>query len=854
MVLVLVPSTTWFKHHREESANALSSHYFLGLKVQFDQHQHKDSPNNLRKLVKFIMANKPTAREKTVQRQIRSLDAVAHKLLSTLDPGFSERQLIDSKNRRISEILDNELSLSKGVANGSIVDFVVSMASNQVPHNRKNPILDDSSELFTKDVTSIFGYYQEMYKSRYVEMADLKFVAKFIPALGEAVRTTLDAIVGSDDMSATITRNLVFGSNLTDSEKAAVTAEIERIEREEKLPKKLRNTVYKKTLVSGQHYVYAPPYSALFQEYDRLVKAGKVQNGNIITAPNVASTKKHAKGFNLTAVSESIGEDTFDDIVQEAVDVGSITEALKATGNFSRDELNLMTKELETSGLSITTSQSPYLFEAIESIAALETYNDYSASLQGYVNTFDGLGVLYDENIAKTTNGVIDPTVKGSKFNTTGTYLKYIDASKLVPVKVYNRIVGYFHVHDTTASKKAKGIASGDSMMVNSINLFSNQNLMQTKKEDAVKTIVDTITDGILSNFSSRFVNNNAEHKKLIADCIIANGLINNNLQIQFIPAEHIVSFAIDEDEDNGGQSMLSDSLFPARLLLDLIISKMLLYMNKSGNKTLAFVRKGPIDVSYSNHIQRTLRQLQESNITFGDLLSSNLSFAKFAPYGALQIPTARNGDRLVDFEVQEGQQIDMKPEFEDWLEKMAIMGTGVPSVILEYTDAADYARSITSGNIKHATRVASFQTDLEEPTTQLYRILIANSNLPDELKTKVLPHFQYKLPRPRVLANANMGEYVSSMQQTAETMANITFGQNGQQDEEAQAVRDEYIKQVCIDHLPFIDWNANEALIERAKENVAKHKKLKDKTEGGGDESAFGADADALDSGDDVF
>lgn len=797
------------------------------------------------------MANNLTPREKATQRQIRSLQAVAHKLLSTLDPGFSERQLIDNKNRRIREILDNELTISKGVANGSIVDFVVSMASDRVQYTNKNPIMDDPSELFTKDVTSIFGYYQEMYKSRYIEMADLKFVAKFIPALGEAVRTTLDAIVGSDDMSATITRNLELGTNLTEAEKAAVTAEIERIEKDEKLPKKLRNTVFKKTLISGQHYVYAPPYAALFQEYDRLVKAGKVQNGNIITAPNVATTRHRAKGFNLTTASESIGESADYDIVQEAVSVESLTEALQANGSFTKDEIKMMKTELDKVHINITTSQSPYLFEAIESIAALETYNDYSASLQGYVNTFDGLGVMDDDKIIKTSNGVIDPNVKGSKFNTTGTYLKYIDASKLVPVKVYNRIVGYFHVHDTTASKKAKGIATGDAVMFNSINLFSSQNLLQTKKEDAVKTIVDTITDGILANFSNRFVNNNAEHKKLIADCIIANGLINNNLQIQFIPAEHIVSFAIDEDEDNGGQSMLSDSLFPARLLLDLIISKMLLYMNKSGNRTLAFVRKGPIDVSYANHIQRTIRQLQESNITFGDLLSSNLSFSKFAPYGALQVPMARNGDRLVDFEVQEGQQIEMKPEFEDWLEKMAIMGTGVPSVILEYTDAADYARSITSGNIKHATRVASFQTDLEEPTTKLYKILIANSNLPDDLKNKVLPHFAYKLPRPRVLANANMGEYVSTMQQTAESMANITFGQNP--DEETQAIREQYIKETCIDYLPFIDWRENEARIERAKEAIAKKKKIKDKTDSG-DGSDYSDAADELDSGGDIF
>ena len=38
---------------------------------------------------------------------------------------------------------------------------------------------------------------------------------------------------------------------------------------------------------------------------------------------------------------------------------------------------------------------------------------------------------------------------------------------------------------------------------------------------------------------------------------------------------------------------MLQDALFPAKMLLSTIISKLLLYMNKSGNKTIAYVRKG---------------------------------------------------------------------------------------------------------------------------------------------------------------------------------------------------------------------------------------------------------------------
>ena len=778
--------------------------------------------------------------------KVNALDKVAHKLLSTIDTSFNEREVLNAKDRRIQDIIDNELTLAKGVSQGSIIDFVTTMTSNKVSHQSRNTLGDvDPSEVFTKDISNIFGYFQEMYKNRYIELADLKFITKFIPAIGEAVKTTLDSIVGSDDMTTTITRNLVFDDSLSEEEKTRVTSEIERIEREEKLLKRLRNVVYKKTLVSGMHYVYAPPYKELFKEYDRLLKAGVIKNGIIVREPSNQARKSNGvgknSGFNLSNNAVLAP-------VKESVSIDTIMENLTNSKEFDQKELEGMRKNLESGNLSITTSDSPFLDEAIESIAALERYDDiYMKDLNGYAATFGGVGKL-DEKFYGTSDGTADPNTTGSKFNTVGTYIKYIDASRIVPVKVYNQVVGYFHVHDMTASKKARTMASADNMLIGSVNLFANINMNDNKKESAVRMITDVISDGILSNFSNRFVNNNLEFKKLIADCIVANGMINNNLNIQFIPANHIIPFLVNENEDGFGESILSDALFPARLLLDLLISKMLLYMNKSGNRTLAFVRKGPIDVSSANHIQRVLRQLQESNITFGDLLSTNLSFAKFAPYGNIQIPTARNGDRLVDFETQEGQTVELKPEFEDWLEKMAIMGTGVPSVILEYTDAADYAKSLVTANIKFAGRIATLQSDLEEATTDLYIRLIEDSSLDDDLKKKAVRGFKFSLPRPRVISNSNMSDYLSSMQQTAGILADLYLGQDNGQDPDYQAVRDEFIKNTVIDHLPIIDWKAAQERAENARMEIIKKKKFKDNMENPEDSANAQIDDSLLD------
>lgn len=784
--------------------------------------------------------------KKVDSKKVNALDRVAHKLLTTIDAGFNEREVLSAKDRRIQDIIDSELTLAQGVSQGSIIDFVASMASNNTKHQSRNALGDvDPSEIFTQDLSNIFGYFQEQYKNRYIELADLKFITKFIPAIGEAVKTTLDSIVGSDDMTTTITRNLVFNDAMTEEEKARVTSEIERIETEEKLLKRLRNVVYKKTLVSGQHYVYCPPYAELFQEYDRLLKAGVIKNGIIVREPQnkrKATGVGKNSGFNLDNTSILAP-------IKEAVSIDSIMESFTNSNLFDKSELKSMENNLKEGNLSITTTDSYFMDDAIESLAALERYDDiYKSDLSGYATAFGGIGAL-NEDFYGTSDGTIDPNTKGAKFNTVGTYIKYIDASKIVPVKVYNQIVGWFHVHDTTASKKMRSLNNQDNMLIGSVNLFANINMNDNKKESAVRMITDVISDGILSNFDKKFVNNNQDFKKLIADCIVANGMINNNLNIQFIPAHHIVPFIINENEDGFGESILSDALFPARLLLDLLISKLLLYMNKSGNRTLAFVRKGPIDVSSSNHIQRVLRQLQEANITFGDLLSTNLSFAKFAPYGNLQIPTARNGDRLVDFETQEGQQVDLKPELEDWLEKMAIMGTGVPSVILEYTDAADYAKSLVTANIKFAGRIATLQSDLEEATTELYKRLILNSSLDKDLKNKALRGFKFSLPRPRVISNANMSDYLGSMQQVAQTLADLYLGQDDGSDENAQKVRNKFIRDTVIDHLPIIDWDSAQERYENAKLEVVKEKEIKDNMENPEDAANANLDDSLLDN-----
>ena len=252
----------------------------------------------------------------------------------------------------------------------------------------------------------------------------------------------------------------------------------------------------------------------------------------------------------------------------------------------------------------------------------------------------------------------------------------------------------------------------------------------------------------------------------------------------------------------------------------------MLNYINKTGNKTIAHIHRGPVNVYDTNQLNRIIRDLQDQDVTFNDLLSPNLVFNKFNRDGNMAIPTTRDGNKLVEFEIQEGQQIDMNPEYEKELEQMAILGTGVPSVIMEYAGSADFAKQLVSANIKFAGRIASLQADLEEPTTLLYKKLCENSNLTDDQKAICAQSLEIKLPRPRVLVNSNNSEYVSSIIQTAEALAETALGRDTLTDTEKNPngtrIKEVLVLKIVKNDSPFIDWDELMQFKEDAELEVA--------------------------------
>ena len=207
------------------------------------------------------MAKKKDQKEKTTSqdKSLTMFDKAANNIFSLIDNSYNDKTILNAKDQKFRSILNRELEISKGVSQGSIVDFVTSV---QVKNQKSQKTMrgqnnsPDTNEMFTQNINDIFGYFQDMYKNRFLEIDDLKFISKFIPALGEAVKTVLDSVVASDNVAEIVNRKLDLPVSVSDEDKTIILNEIKRNEKELSLLKKLKNVVYKKTLVTGNHYVY----------------------------------------------------------------------------------------------------------------------------------------------------------------------------------------------------------------------------------------------------------------------------------------------------------------------------------------------------------------------------------------------------------------------------------------------------------------------------------------------------------------------------------------------------------------------------------------------------------------------
>ena len=805
-------------------------------------------------------------------KEASRLTEISRKLLGMADDTYQIKSDIELQTSRFDKIINQNLEIIKGVSGGSILDFAQNarLSEMRTPRGGLSPTnTQDLRKMLSGNSGEIYNYFQEVYQNKYIEIADLKFIAKFIPALGEAVNCQLDSICNADDLSGTISRTIQPDSTMPENVKNQLFSTIELLEKEYNLQKKLKNIVFKTALISGKYYVYHIGYSELFEQYSK----ERAESSNMMNLSNISTIQKKTmesitynkdgsiriKNGNcielspysiaIESVNNAINVDELKEIVKDAKEdyldgSESISDKKGILNALNRFESQLSdrasTVKIIHSGIPEDILENMPAFEAYQNNVTVQKVND-----PNYKGLFDN---YFGSTPIDMEVGVVNGQLQSSgykaetKFKVTGTYLRYIDPKNMIPVRLMGETIGYYLISSREKVKRVNASTTNTNTNILGTDAFSGAfnigSLNDKRKASIVDSIVNSISDTICANFSKKFVAKNVEFKKAIADCITYNGFLDNEYHVQFIDAKYVTEFTINEDDEGNGESILANSLFPAKLLLSLITARMLNYLNLSGDTRVAHVAKGPIDTHTGRQTQRMIRNIQETKITFSDLLSTNLVFNKFSRNKNILLPKGRDGTNLVDFEIMDGQNIDMNPEYENKLEQMAILGTGTPSVIMEYIGQADFAKSFENANIRYATGISGKQADLEVPTTELYNELIKNSNLDDTLKNQMVNHFSIKLNRPKALMISNNNEYLGTLQQMMQMISSIMFGENSQ-DPKDQITKDIFMQKAAEEFAPYIDWS----LMKKWKKEASMEASKPSKQDSSMDTSSSGGD-----------
>lgn len=722
---------------------------------------------------------------KKIQGPLNSLNNAYKSLISNIVGSGSDR---DKERENLTKDIDN--AIYKDMQNltdhtgDNISVFLAKTLKNLESGEYKD--LDSIDDLFSNESSGLFSFFQERYRNNNIMLEDLHTLSEQLYELQEAVSTTRDSIVASDDNSNIISRVLKFTNSAENTEDNTVfTSSVERLESQFKLLQKIKEHVIPKTLTYGSYYVYTVPYSVLFkQHYD---KQQKMAEQNVMESSTYFS--------NVESKIELVTEQYIMDF---------------------KNELNLTSKDTFDKSKALTS------FNGI--LENLQVINDENISIP-VLEGDDGFSALLDIKMEKakkeanrrakksgaTLSGSVDGTVdvKGKKNESfddiSDCYVQLIDPKKIIPVKIMDEVIGYYYIHEQEIQAKK-------SMFTTSIRLSKSSSSTSTQIEN---TVLNKVTDTIVKSFDKKYLNENAKFRRLILSAISYNDIYKKKLKFQFIPVDYITEFTVNEDENGVGRSILYPSLFYAKLYLALLMFKIITIISRSNDTRINYVHTSGMDKGMANKVQSVARSLKQREINFNDLMQSNSLISKVGALKDIYMPVGKSGEKGIEFDILAGQDVQLNTELMEMLRAGAISATGVPSVIINYINEADYAKTLVMANAKFMARVVSLQMDFNPSITELYKKIIRYSS--NSIPEDVIDTFEFTLNPPRAINAMNMMDIINNAEQVVAYMLKSITGENANQSDIDNVVKDAMFLELSKEMLPMLPWSLAEKMFEEA-------------------------------------
>ena len=733
---------------------------------------------------------------------------------------------VDSLNDKFQSILSNELTGITGKEGNDITSFLSQVVSADNKYRAGEDILNNQfNDLTGNEYSSMQSFIYDAYRNRLLQQSDLHEVSSQLIELSEAIMITRDAIISADTVEGRLNRSITF-ENIDDDEIDNYNSIVENMENKFQLLEKIKNFIIPKTLEYGEYYMYIVPYSELFNKFQQQ-KTRNVTNTGILRRFNESTV---LEGFNDTKKENKLTElDMFLEDCYNKYHIrenGKYSDKKSSDNRINKDEFKSDLKNImENIIISTDDIPIPFLEEGLESI-------EYINNQHNNVVTEDN--TLFKKVIKNNkTDGGVKISKKGEFDDIGDCYVKMIEPTKIIPIKIMNTILGYYYVQDEDITPLSGAVSS--SLYFSRFNEHSRQ-----------QTIIDSLAERVVQQFNKPFLKNNLKFKEAIVDCFNYYNLNENRVKMQFIPAEYIIRFKIDEDIDGNGTSMIKKSLFYAKLYLMILLFKIMSIIMYSNDQKINYIKQSGLDKNLANRVQEIARLQQSRQINISDLFSYTTLINKVGNGNAVYMPTGRSGERPIETEILSGQDVQLNNDLLEMLKNAYITGTGVPAAILNYLNEADYAKTVEQNNSKFNARVINYQLDFNPIITDMYkRIMKWSTNIGEEK----ISNFNFTLTQPRSATANAKAELISQFNTMAEFLTGLLYPDPGQAEnpDSLNAEIREFKKLYAREQLPMINFDDIEEMINKAA-LINKERKLKPDPKNGNDGDDDGLEDDSLD------
>lgn len=744
-------------------------------------------------------------KDNSLRKRLSSINALINQGNLSLY-GTDKTDNLNSLDDKFMSILNSSINDITNRDDQDITSFLNKVVSSENKSFAADQMLNSQfMDITGDDYATMQSFIYDAYRNRLLEQSDLHEISSQLIELSEAILITRDAIVSSDVVEGRMSRTLKF-DNISDEDKNDYKSIVEHMETKFKLQEKIKNYIIPKTLEYGEYYAYVIPYAKLFNDLDKnrttdqygrriyrestntIYESFEDGNGKLDKKEYDAFIKDTYKKYRENGVKE--GNDK--EFVSEEAFKKDMTNILN---NISVCNDNVPLPVIEEGAESLTFYANQYLTE------------DAKANSNSYKNIFNQVN-----GHKKKESGIFDdPNDTGDFSNIGDCYFKLLEPTTIIPIKIMNTTIGYYYVQEEDITPLEGAISS---------TLYFTK-FDENRREN---TIIDAIASKVVRSFDKKFLEDNIKFKEAIVDCFQYYNLNEKRLKFQFIPAEYIQTFKIDEDPNGNGQSMIKKSLFYAKLYLMLLLFKIMSIILYSNDTKVNYIKQSGIDKNVANKVQEIARIKQSRQINITDLFSYTTLINKVGNGNEMYVPVGRSGERPIETDILQGQDVQLNSDLLEMLKNSYILATGVPAAIVNYLNEADFAKVVEQNNTKFNGRVVNYQLDFNNSITELYQKLLRWSTKIDE---NVISNFQFALQPPKATSINTKGELIGQFQTLSDFLVNSLYEDPSQalDAEDLQSEIREFRKLLIEDQLPMLDMDKINKMKEKAHLNAQKER-----------------------------